>query len=215
MSIKKEKEKKNRERCIYMRKKINPLTKKKYKEERKERREKERKVRNQKKQPKQEEEEEYDDISLFNPAKNNDFFDDPYEEKEERKRSIPFSSIFISVLCVYFFFLIYGVLMTNYSFQSDGKIHPNVLSIQEIGDKDEYQEVLNMYLNCRKLYEDILLLDYRVEQADATEYPQIGIEYSEKLEIVKKLTIRIAAIQNTKYTQIDQMMANFPRIVKK
>ena len=70
----------------------------------------------------------------------------------------------IALLCAYFIFLTYGVIMTDYSYGSNGTVVPTFMDVEDVQAKKDYERLMGQYENCRKLYENVLVLDYRVAQ---------------------------------------------------
>lgn len=102
--------------------------------------------------------------------------------------------IFISislVLCVYLLFLIYGLFVTKYEYDSSGKVIPSILTVEEIAEQKEFETFKNYYLLCRQLYEDVLILDYRLDNNKDENYIVLASEYQSKLETVSILANQI------------------------
>ena len=100
-------------------------------------------------------------------------------EKKERLRK-KISTVILAVVCVYFVMLIFGVILTRYEYGADGNIAPVVMSVDEIQDSYDYAELAGYYYEARSIYEQILMLDYRVPSnmdnpaVLATEYHLMG-----------------------------------------
>lgn len=122
------------------------------------------------------------------------------------KLSTRILNIFLVVCCVYVLFLIYGVVMTDYQYNSDGKIEPQVLSVSELKKKDQYETIYYQYLHCRTLYEKVLLLDYRIGKGE--EDPMtIAPEYESLLDEVTDLSIKTDALEvDTQYSQVKTLL---------
>lgn len=94
--------------------------------------------------------------------------------------------------CIYLIFLIYGALNTKYIYEN-GKIVPQKMSVQQITELAEFEEVALMYRQSRMLYEEILRLDYRM--AKGVEDPLLlAPEYQELLDDISSLVIQFQAI---------------------
>lgn len=115
-------------------------------------------------------------------------------------------NIMLITACVYFVFLIYGVAVTDYQYTDDGTIAAQRLSVSDIRNKKGFETVLVQYESCRLLYEQVLMIDYRLGQGE--EDPLIiGPEYEELLDTVSNLSIKTeAATVDTQYTQIKNML---------
>lgn len=59
--------------------------------------------------------------------------------------------------CVYVSILIYGVMVTDYNYNENGEIVPEVVSVQDIKEEKAYDTILYQYLQCRSLYEEVLM----------------------------------------------------------
>lgn len=128
-------------------------------------------------------------------------------KKEQLKTKI--ITIFLSVACAYLVFLIYGVACTKYQYNDDGVIEPQIMSVNDIKKCKNFETIQVQYICCRDLYEDILVLDYRLAQG--VENPlTLAPEYEDLLRDVERLAIQINAIKPaTKYEQIQQMLLTF------
>ena len=129
-------------------------------------------------------------------------------DANEKSRSVvkpfffTFIKIIIAVLCVYICFLIYGVLSTEYKYDAEGEIYPEVLSVSDIHNLNQYETLAGYYLRSRALYENILSIDKSL--ADHPENAlTIAMDYTEQLEIADKLLIDLnAAEYDTRYSSL-------------
>lgn len=121
--------------------------------------------------------------------------------------------VLLIVLCVYLVFLIYGVLNTNYVYDSKrGDVVPEVVPVEQIREKAEFEVVSSQYLQARTLYEEVLKLDYRLGMAGSTgEDPLlIAPEYEKILEKISKLSVQMAAkTVPAQYTQPYNMLLSW------
>ena len=130
------------------------------------------------------------------------------EEKEilKQKRKRMFKTVLLALVCAYLLFLIYGVLVTGYQYGEDGKVEPVVLSVKEIGEKENYDKLKGQYDSCKQLYEKILLIDYRFDQG-VEDLRLLAPEYEALLDDVESLTVKTSALDvETKYTTIKSML---------
>lgn len=122
------------------------------------------------------------------------------------------TQILVAIACGYFIFLTYGVIMTNYSYNAAGTIEPAVMNVGDIRSKREFDVVVGQYENCRKLYEKILILDYRVSQGiedPMTLAPEYNALLDDKRNVndVSDLTGKIKGMDiPAKYSSIQGMM---------
>ena len=103
-------------------------------------------------------------------------------------------------------FLIYGVSVTEYQYNTNGQIEAQKLSVSDIRKQKKYEHVLSSYLACRALYEKTLMLDYRLG-AGEEEPMVIAPEYEALLTDVEDLSVKTDALQvDAKYEQIKSML---------
>lgn len=114
--------------------------------------------------------------------------------------------ILLSVACIYTAFLIYGALITQFAYGDSGKIEAVSVSVDDIYQRNEFEKILVFYLQARSIYEDVLLLDYRI-QAGQEDLLNIAPEYEAELDAVSSLIVHIeGASIETKYNQITNML---------
>lgn len=110
--------------------------------------------------------------------------------------------ILIAVACVYICFLIYGLLSTDYKYDATGELYPEILSVSDIHNLGQYEDLTEYYLRSRALYESILAIDVSL-----AEHPEkaltIAMDYTEQLEVADKLLIDLnAAEYDTRYSSM-------------
>lgn len=133
------------------------------------------------------------------------------EADREKKWSVltRIVNIILIVACIYFVFLIYGVAVTDYQYTDDGTIAAQKLTVSDIRNKKNFETVLVQYESCRILYEQVLMIDYRLGQGEEDPLT-IGPEYEELLDTVSNLSVKTeAATVDTQYTQIKNMLLNW------
>lgn len=114
------------------------------------------------------------------------------------------------VLCLYLAFLIYGLLQTNYIYNDNGEVVPEILSVEDLGTLNQYNTLSNYYLRVRILYEKVLTVDYKLAQ-NSDNGALVAMEYTDLLDNVSKLITDIEAAQlDTAYTillnQMDELV---------
>ena len=133
------------------------------------------------------------------------------EEKSQKHQKI-FSNIMSGVLiagCVYVSILIYGVMVTDYNYNENGEIVPEVVSVQDIKEEKAYDTILYQYLQCRSLYEEVLMLDYRLGKGEEDPLTLAPL-YEEKLDTVSSLSIKTDALTvETKYSKVKDMLLSW------
>ena len=129
------------------------------------------------------------------------------QKKMERwKLSTRIINIFLVAACVYVLFLIYGVLVTDYQYSDNGTIEPQTLTVSEIKDKKNFEEIYYQYLHCRNLYEKVLLLDYRMGKGEEDPLT-LAPEYESMLDEVSDLSIKTDALEvDSQYSQIKSLL---------
>ena len=141
----------------------------------------------------------------------NELLQQRQEEKSQKHQKI-FSNIMSGVLiagCVYVSILIYGVMVTDYNYNENGEIVPEVVSVQDIKEEKAYDTILYQYLQCRSLYEEVLMLDYRYAQGEEDPLTLAPL-YEEKLDTVSSLSIKTDALTvETKYSKVKDMLLSW------
>lgn len=135
-------------------------------------------------------------------------------EKHDEARSKRLSRIIgvmLGILCAYAVFLIYGVCVTDYEYQDDGTTVAREMSVSDIKSRNDFNAILVQYESCRKLYEQVLSLDYRLSLG-VEDQKLIAPEYEGLLDSVEKVAVQINALVQetpTKYTQTVTLMQNW------
>lgn len=140
------------------------------------------------------------------------------EEKAERehervqlikKRISKFVQVLLIIACIYMCFLIYGMSNTEYVYDMYGRVVPEELTVDVIKDREQFRMVKSQYLQVRTLYEETLVLDYRL--GTGLEDPLlIAPEYERVLEKVSQLAIQISAQPTpARYVQLMGMMQSW------
>ncbi len=136
-------------------------------------------------------------------------------DKKERRFKLSTRMINVALIlgCVYMIFLIYGVMVTDYTYNDKGRIGPQVMTVEDIKKEKEFEKLLVQYEKCRVLYEKVLMINYRL--GEGTEDPLvIAPEYQELLEKndvnVSDIAIKLNALEmDPKYDTIKAMMLNW------
>lgn len=131
-----------------------------------------------------------------------DLMDDDADKERTKIKKIKnkTSIFFLLMLCGYMVFLIYGVFVTNFSYDQKGEIEAVKMSVSDITEKNEFLVVENLYMNMRGLYEEILTLDYRVTQEEPI---NVATDYSGKADECVRMATAINGTEITAdYRQI-------------
>lgn len=133
------------------------------------------------------------------------------QEKRQRRHFI-LRRLFCGLLifcCVHLTFLIYGAINTEFIYTEDGKIVPRSMTISSISKLEDYREMTVQYRQARYLYEQVLVLDYRI--AAGIEDPlTIAPEYEKMLDSIEALAIQLGAVNlSSEYTQTLTMLSRW------
>lgn len=130
--------------------------------------------------------------------------------REERwKLSTRIINAVLIAACIYVVFLIYGVFVTDYQYNSNGEIEPQILTVDDIREKKNFETIMVQYENCRILYEKTLMLDYRLGQGEEDPLT-LAPEYEKLLDDVSNLSIKTDAMSiDTKYSKIKEMLLSW------
>ena len=138
------------------------------------------------------------------------YVDEEEEEKKERshrQRKLIISSA-ILLASVYMVFLIYGVFMTSFQYsENNALVMPVVHTVRDLEKRGNYSTVLSLYLKMRDLYEEVLVLDYRVASGReekavlATEYTRLDSE-----KVTALYTAISASSVSSDYLQVQNTM---------
>ena len=115
-----------------------------------------------------------------------------YAQRSKRIAIISYACL--SVFIAYTIFLIFGLVLTKYTYDNTGKMVPEVLTVQEIKDLKDFESLNTYYLRARNIYEDVLKLDYKLAN-DPNSSLKIAMEYTEELKIVDKLITDLRAAE--------------------
>lgn len=129
------------------------------------------------------------------------------KNRERRKRRLTYkwSIVAIILLIVYFAFLIFGAIVTNYTYDTTGNVSAQIMSVKDIQEKAEYEDLVKYYYYARDWYEKTLVLDYRLSQASSgsDDYFSLAVEYEDMVDDIEVLSNKIAgASVPNKYSQV-------------
>ena len=83
--------------------------------------------------------------------------------KKNRRR------IFLGVLCSYFVFVLFSMLVSDYYIDENGIRQPIVLSFEYLAVRDDYRTLLKQYKAIEELVVDITVVDIHLANEDVTE----------------------------------------------
>ncbi len=146
-------------------------------------------------------ENEYDEIDLAEARQ--------YEHARNKRRiaSGAGKAILISLI-IYTAFLTYGIAITNYVYDERGNVVPLVMTVEDIETKRDFEDFSAYYFSIRELYENIILLDDILAEAnDSTDYVLLSSEYDRLLDTVSYIVIQLEAYSPASaYRQTYDMM---------
>lgn len=95
--------------------------------------------------------------------------------KKNRRR------IFLGVLCSYFVFVLFSMLVSDYYIDENGIRQPIVLSFEYLAVRDDYRTLLKQYKAIEELVVDITVVDIHLANEDVTE-KEAATQYSTILD---------------------------------
>ena len=95
--------------------------------------------------------------------------------KKNRRR------IFLGVLCSYFVFVLFSMLVSDYYIDENGIRQPIVLSFEYLAVRDDYRTLLKQYKAIEELVVDITVVDIHLANEDVTEM-ETATQYSTILD---------------------------------
>ena len=134
------------------------------------------------------------------------------ESREKSKKLLEFlkSSKGIDCMflvgCIYLVFLIFGVFVTEYQYDESGLIVAQQMSYEDVVAKKSFEVLINQYIECRKLYEEVLIIDVELAKGEVS-----AMTLSPKYEtIVSKAEVLYTKTEamsiDKKYEQVRAMM---------
>ena len=95
--------------------------------------------------------------------------------KKNRRR------IFLGVLCSYFVFVLFSMVVSDYYIDENGIRQPIVLSFEYLAVRDDYRTLLKQYKAIEELVVDITVVDIHLANEDVTEM-EAATQYSTILD---------------------------------
>lgn len=95
--------------------------------------------------------------------------------KKNRRR------VFLGVLCSYFVFVLFSMLVSDYYIDENGIRQPIVLSFEYLAVRDDYRTLLKQYKAIEELVVDITVVDIHLANEDVTEM-EAATQYSTILD---------------------------------
>ena len=132
---------------------------------------------------------------------------------QEKRRNVlsRFAMIIMAAGCVYAIFLIFGVFMTDYQYDNTGEVKAQVLTVDDIKARNNYNVLKVQYEKLRVVYEDILQLDAQLGEA-VDGYAILGGEYAGLMDETEDLGIKTDALTvESKYQPTKDLMYSWIR----
>ena len=127
------------------------------------------------------------------------------------RRFVSALRILVILLSAYLCFLIYGLANTDFIYNDDGKVVPEILTVSDIKKLKEYEQIQAFYLRARIIYEDILRLDYKLSVNPDAEL-SIAMDYTKELEVVDKFLTDIKGAEyDSGYYKLYENMTNWAK----
>lgn len=107
----------------------------------------------------------------------------PLTKKDKIKRFFKKNQrrIFLGVLCSYFVFVLFSMLVSDYYIDENGIRQPIVLSFEYLAVRDDYRTLLKQYKAIEELVVDITVVDIHLANEDVTEM-EAATQYSTILD---------------------------------
>ena len=107
----------------------------------------------------------------------------PLTKKDKIKRFFKKNQrrIFLGVLCSYFVFVLFSMLVSDYYIDENGIRQPIVLSFEYLAVRDDYRTLLKQYKAIEELVVDITVVDIHLANEDITEM-EAATQYSTILD---------------------------------
>jgi len=122
-----------------------------------------------------------------------------------------FAMLIMAAGCVYAIFLIFGVFMTDYQYDVTGEVKAQVLTVDDIKARNNYNVLKVQYEKLRVVYEDILQLDAQLGEA-VDGYAVLGGEYAGLMDETEDLGIKTDALTvESKYQPTKDLMYSWIR----
>lgn len=126
------------------------------------------------------------------------------EKKQETRKKVITALLIVG--CIYLCFLIFGVINTQYVYDDTGKVVAHKMTIEQIEEMDHFTTFASQYRQARSLYEQVLVLDYRMGAGEEDPLV-IAPDYEKLLESVNELSIQVSAVNlPAEYTQTLNML---------
>lgn len=108
--------------------------------------------------------------------------------------------------CIYLVFLIFGVFVTEYQYDESGLIVAQQMSYEDVVAKKSFEVLINQYIECRKLYEEVLIIDVELAKGE-TSAMTLSPKYETIVSKAEVLYTKTEAMSiDKKYEQVRAMM---------
>lgn len=129
--------------------------------------------------------------------------------KIRKNRQNKVVSYLMIAACLYLVFLIYGAFMTKYQYSEDGTVKPVTMNIIQIKKAKQFEDILDYYEQCRRLYESVLDIDYRLAK-NANDGPVLAAEYNNNLKSLDSMITNLSALnEQPEYSVVKTLLLNW------
>lgn len=118
-------------------------------------------------------------------------------------------NVCIMVGCLYFIVLIFGALITDYTYDEAGNAVPMAMSYSDLKNLDDFKVIVTQYYAIQELYRQMLDIDYQL-YVNPSNAMALSVEYEGLLEEVSRISIKTESIAvNTAYSRIKTMLLSW------
>lgn len=115
----------------------------------------------------------------------------------------------LTLACFYLIFLIFGVRVTQYTYDSRGYTVPIKMSLDNVKKEKEFEQILIYYMECKTLYEKVLQIDYQLS-LDSSQSLILATKYEGILDEIDSFLTQINSLSvKSDYTLLKAMLYNW------
>lgn len=159
------------------------------------------------------EDSEEEDTPSVEETEESEFAKEQKRERRERRKQVLGKAVncILCIACVYTAFLIYCAAVTTFTYDANGKVIPERMTRKELAERSEYRKLYYFYETSRSVYEQILILDYRLSAGEEDPY-LIAPEYESMLETIDVLCLKTDAFHpDAGYGQVKNLLLSWQR----
>ena len=115
----------------------------------------------------------------------------------------------LTLACFYLIFLIFGVRVTQYTYDSRGYTVPIKMTLDDVKKEKEFEQILAYYMECKTLYEKVLQIDYQLS-LDSSQSLILATKYEGILDEIDSFLTQINSLSvKSDYTLLKAMLYNW------